>query len=124
MRVYAHTVERPAEETVQLREERAEIERRPVDRPVQANDEAFQERAVEVRETAEEPVVGKRARVTEELHVGKRATEREQRVQGTVRETKVDVQRTGAGPQSAYGGPERRRRQMSFRGADRRVALR
>jgi uncharacterized protein (TIGR02271 family) len=121
VRVYAHTTERPVEETVQLREEHASIERRPVDRPVTSADDAFKERSLEVSETAEKPVVGKRARVTEEVRVGKRATQRQQTVRDTVRQTEVKVEKSGSG--GSYQGPERRKRQSSYSGADRRMAL-
>ena len=125
--VRTYTTERPVEESVRLREERADIERRPVDRPLAAGDDAFKERDIEVSETSEEPVVGKQTRVTEEVRVGKQASEREEKVQDKVRETEVDVQRTGqtAGPGStSYRGPERRRRQVPYRGAERRLAMR
>ena len=58
LRVYARAVETPVMETVQLRDEHVEIERRPVDRPAMAADlENLQERTIEVLETAEQPVV-------------------------------------------------------------------
>jgi stress response protein YsnF len=66
-------------------------------------------------------VVGKRARITEEVRVGKQASEREQTVRDNVRETKVDVQRTA---NSGYAGPERRRsRSSSYKGTERRAAM-
>ncbi len=123
VRVYSHTIETPVEETVRLREEHARVERRPVDRPLQAGDEAFQERSIEVSETTEEPVVSKRSRVTEEVRVGKQASQREQTVQDTVRHTDVKVEKTGT-PGSSYGGPERRKRKSAYSGAERRMALR
>ena len=52
VRVYTHTEERPVEETVTLREERAHVERRPVDREVSAADlDTSRERTIEVTET-------------------------------------------------------------------------
>ena len=75
-----------------LREEHVSIERRPVDRPVAAGDDAFRERTVEATESAEEAVVGKEARVTEELVVRKTAEEQTQTVQDTVRRTEVEVE--------------------------------
>ena len=122
VRVYSHTVERPVEQTVRLREEHADIERRPVDRPVGASDDAFRDKSIEVSETAEEPVVGKRARVTEEVRVGKQTSQREHKVQDTVRETQVEVDKTRSGARTSYGGPERRRRQAAYSGQDRRMA--
>ena len=126
VRVYTRVTETPAEETVALREERAQIERQAVDRPVGANDSAFQEKSVEISEMAEEPVVSKRARVTEEVRVGKQATERQKTVRDTVRKTDVEVEQAGAaapGASKAYSGKERRRSTASYAGPERRAAL-
>ncbi len=79
-------------EQVTLREERVDVERRPVDRPVTDADRQFQERTIEATETAEEAVVSKEARVTEELVVRKEVDERTQTVSDTVRSTEVEVE--------------------------------
>ena len=93
VRVYTHTEERPVEETVRLREERARVERRPADREVGAGDaRAFQDRTIEVSESSEEPVVQKRARVVEEVVVGKEVRERSETVRDTERQTEVEVE--------------------------------
>jgi hypothetical protein len=55
---------------------------------------AFRERTIEARETAEEAVVAKDARVVEEVVVSKDAAQRTETVRDTVRRTDVDVQRT------------------------------
>lgn len=123
VRIYSHTVEKPVEEKVELREEHAKVERRPVDRPMSAAEDPFRERSIEVSETAEEPVVSKRSRVIEEVRVGKQATQREQTVHDTVRQTDVRVEKAGA-PASSYSGPERRKRKAAYSGAERRMALR
>jgi hypothetical protein len=47
-------------------------------------------------ERHEEPVVEKRSRATEEVVVRKEVTERPETVRGTVRETKVDVEKEPA----------------------------
>jgi uncharacterized protein (TIGR02271 family) len=92
VRVFTRVVETPVEEQVRLREEHATIERRAVDRPVTDADLAtMREGTIEVRETVEEPVVQKVARVTEEIDVGKRVDERTETVRDTVRHTEVDV---------------------------------
>ena len=94
VRVYAHTVERPVQESLDLREEHAKVERRPVDRPASPADlDAFKDRTVEVREMAETPVVKKTARVVEEVIVGKEATQRKETVHDTLRDTEVKVDR-------------------------------
>jgi uncharacterized protein (TIGR02271 family) len=96
VRVSTHVEERPVEEQVRLREERVNVERRPVDRPVtDADAAAFREQTIEVRETAEEPVVRKRARVVEEVIIDRDVTERTETVRDSVRRTDVDVDQTG-----------------------------
>ena len=93
LRVYARAVETPVMETVQLRDEHVEIERRPVDRPATAADlENLQERTIEVLETAEQPVVQKTARVVEEVRVGKTVEQRTEQINDTLRSTEVEVQ--------------------------------
>jgi len=93
VRIRSYVVETPVEERVALREERVDIERRPADRPLATgDDDAFRERTVEATETAEEAVVSKEARVTEEVVVRKRAEERTETVSDTVRRTEVEVE--------------------------------
>jgi stress response protein YsnF len=58
----------------------------------------LRERTVEMRETSEEPVIGKEARVKEEVVVQKTANERTENVQDTVRETKVEVDEDDRSP--------------------------
>ena len=94
LRVIKRMSEKPVSEIVKLREEHATIERRPVDRAATEADFAnFKEGTFEVRETAEEAVVGKTARVVEEVVIGKTATERSQTISDTVRRTDVEVER-------------------------------
>jgi len=93
VRVFSRLSETPVEETIRLREEHAEVQRRDVDRPAtEADLAAFEEGSIEVRETAEEAVVSKTARVVGEVEVGKTVTEREETVRDTVRRTQVDVE--------------------------------
>jgi uncharacterized protein (TIGR02271 family) len=91
VRVYSRVTETPVSESVNLREEHATIERRAVDRPATAAD--LKEGSVEVRETAEQAVVAKTARVVEEVVVGKEASNRTETVNDTVRGTEVEVER-------------------------------
>jgi len=95
VRVVTRTVERPVQANVSLREEHATVTRRPVDRAVTDADTAFKETTVEVRETAEEAVVGKTARVVEEVEVRKESGTREETVRDTVRKTEVDIEQLG-----------------------------
>jgi len=79
---------------VRLREEKVTVERRPVDRPAtEADFAAAGKEVIEMTETAEEPVVSKRARVVEEVVVQKEIAEHTETVRGTARHTEVDVQR-------------------------------
>lgn len=95
VRVYSRLTETPVRESVNLREEHASIERHAVDRP--ATEADFKEGFVEIRESAEEAVVAKTARVTEEVVVGKEASNRTETVNDTVRGTDVQVERVPAG---------------------------
>ena len=93
VRVETRVEETPVQEQVTLREERVDVERRPVDRPISQTDmAALQEGTLEVRERREEAVVDKQARVVEEVAISKEAQERTETVQDTVRRTDVDVE--------------------------------
>lgn len=95
IQVRSRVIERPVEESVRLREEHVDVERRRVDQPISGDDASalFQERTVEMRETAEEAVVAKEARVVEEVVVRKDVDEHVEHVHDTVRRTDVDVER-------------------------------
>ncbi len=90
-RVRRYVVEKPVEETVTLHGERVTIERRQPIEAGAASGGAFEERTVEVRETEEVPVVGKTARVVEEVAIRKEATERTETVKDTVRREEIEV---------------------------------
>jgi len=69
------------------------VERRPVDRALSTSEtEGLRNQSVEVTEMAEEPVVQKRARVREEVVVGKEVTERTEKIRDKVRRTEVKVE--------------------------------
>ena len=77
LRVIKRMSETPVSKIVSLREEHATIERRPINRAATAADFAnFKEGTIEVKEMAEQAVVGKTARVVEEVQIGKEASER------------------------------------------------
>ena len=95
VRIQTRVVERPVQEQVSLREERVDVERRPVSgeyREGALGGDPFQERTIEVEERREEAVVSKEARVTEEVVVRKDVEERTETVSDTVRKTEVDVE--------------------------------
>jgi uncharacterized protein (TIGR02271 family) len=99
VRVHSRVEERPVEEQLNLREERAVVERRPADRPASEADlsNAFQESSIEVTERAEIPMVSKEARVVEEVVVGTEVNERTETVRDTVRRTDVEVEQVEVG---------------------------
>jgi uncharacterized protein (TIGR02271 family) len=93
VRVSKEVTAQPVEEDVRLHEERVTVERRPVDREVAPGDlNAFENSTIEMREMAEEAVVEKRARVVEEVVIGKEAHERTEHISDTVRKTDVRVE--------------------------------
>jgi uncharacterized protein (TIGR02271 family) len=95
-RVRRYVVEKPVEETVNLQTERVTVERRqPLDNAGTPGTGAFEERVVEVRETAEEPVVSKTARVAEEVVIGRETTEQTETVRDTVRREDVEISKDG-----------------------------
>jgi uncharacterized protein (TIGR02271 family) len=103
VRVRSYVVEEPVHEEVSLREERVEIERRPVTARASAADaDLFRDQTIEVSERGEEAVVSKDAVVTEEVVVRKSADQRTENIDETVRRTEVDVDdtRTPSGSRS------------------------
>jgi hypothetical protein len=92
-----------------LRSESVQVERKPVDRPVAAEDALFQDRVIEAEERAEEAVVAKDARVKEEITLRKTTDDRTQAIRDTVRHTQVEIEderggRTLAGTATDVGG--------------------
>ncbi len=96
VRVYQRVVETPVSASVNLHEEHVVVERRPVDRAVTESDLRQGNNVVEMTETAEEAVVGKSARVVEEVLIGKQATDHTEAIHDTVRHTEVEVETTAA----------------------------
>lgn len=94
VRVRSYVTETPVHEQVRLRNERVNVERRAVNQPLSAADgDAFRERTIDMTATGEEAVVGKTARVVEEVVVSKTADERIEQIDDTVRRTDVEVDR-------------------------------
>lgn len=100
VRIYQHITERPVQETVRLTEEHVNVTRTPVNEPAtEADMAAFKEATLEVRESAEEAVVEKTARVVEEVNISKDVTERTETVSDTLRRTDIEVEKMS--PQQA-----------------------
>lgn len=93
VRIYSRVVETPVNESISLREEHLDVQRRPVDRTLSDVEGAFREQSFEVRATSEEAVVEKSARIVEEVTLNKEVSERQEQIQDSVRHTEIDVQR-------------------------------
>lgn len=97
VRVSRSVTEQPVEESVTLRTETVEVDRRPVSRklsPAEA-EAAFEDKTVEMIGTTEEVEVTKEAHVVGEVALSRQVTEHEQTVKDTVRRTNVDVEKVG-----------------------------
>lgn len=90
-RVRSYIVEKPVEEGVTLREQHVEVERRPADRPATEADILAADQVVEAEDRVEEAVVGKEARVVEEVVVKTGETARTKTVADTLKKTEVKV---------------------------------
>ncbi len=110
VRVISRIVEQPVQEEVTLREERVKVDRRPANRAATEQDLRRRDEVIEVRETVEEPVVGKRSRVVEEVVVSKETAQRQETVRDTVRRSDVSVERLGpeGGAETDYNAEFRR----------------
>jgi uncharacterized protein (TIGR02271 family) len=97
VRVRSYVREVPVEAEVDLRATRVYVERRPVDRAVSPGDIGMQDRVLEAREHAEQAVVGKEARVVEEIGLRQESEVQHEHIQDTVRKTEVEIddERTG-----------------------------
>jgi len=94
-RVRSHNYEKPVEENVNLREQHTTVSSRSADRSATEADKAYGEVDMEYRDTAEEAVVAKEARVVEEVVVGHKSSDRTETVKDSVRRTDVDVEKDG-----------------------------
>ncbi len=109
VRVRSYVTETPVHEQVRLRNERVNVERRRVDQPLSAAEgDVFRERTIDMTATGEEAVVGKNARVVEEVVVSKTADERVETIDDTVRRTEVDIDRDTDATGSTLDTPDRR----------------
>ena len=92
-RIRRFVTERPVEAQVSLHEEHAEVVRKAITDPSYVADIDWSDRAYEVTETAEQPVVSKSARVVEEVTLRKAGTDRVETVKDTVRRQQVEVEK-------------------------------
>jgi uncharacterized protein (TIGR02271 family) len=92
-RIRRFVTERPVEAKITLHDEHAEVIRRAVTDPGFLKDIDWTDRTIEVRETAEEAVVSKSARIAEEVVISKTGRDRVETVKDTVRRQQVEVER-------------------------------
>lgn len=94
VRVVHRSTERPVHEDVTLRDERVHVERHAADRPATAADtDRLRSADIELSESEERAVVGKSARVVEEVEISKEAREHTERIDETVRRDDIDVEK-------------------------------
>lgn len=92
-RIRSRIIEKPVEANLRLREEHIIVNRQPVNREVTDADLTnFREGELVITEHAEIPVIGKQARVVEEIVIGKNVTEHVETVHETVRRNEVEVE--------------------------------
>ncbi len=108
MRVRRVVTEREVAEQVTLRDETIRVDRRPVDRTLNAADgDLFTEKTFEFTETDEEAVVAKEAHVIEEIVVGKDVENRTETIRDTVRRADVEIEEFSAGYGQSLAGDAR-----------------
>ena len=98
VRVRSYVTERPVHEQIALRKERVNVERRPVSGTATVGADAFEEKTIEMTTSSEEAVVGKQARVVEEVVLSKDVDVVQEDVEATVRRKDVEVEQLGTTP--------------------------
>jgi uncharacterized protein (TIGR02271 family) len=95
VRIGKDVVEEEQTLDVPVTREEVRVRRRAVDRPAADTSEAFRRDAIEVPVREEDVEVRKEPRVAEELEISKDARQDTERVSGTVRRERVDIQQEG-----------------------------
>lgn len=103
-RIRRYIVEKPVEANITLHEEHAEVIRRAITDPAYVKDIDWSDKTIDVTETAEEAVVNKTARITEEVLIRRQGSDRTQTVHDTVRRQQVDVQQVPVGAGAKKSG--------------------
>ncbi|WP_448187680.1 DUF2382 domain-containing protein [Azospirillum sp. sgz301742] len=96
MRIRTNVVEQPVRETVALRQEKVNIERRDRDEELSPEEaeKALKPETIEMQETVEEAEVQKAARLIGEVNVSKSVETHKEAINETARKTEVEVERT------------------------------
>ena len=103
-RVHTYVVEKDVQEQVTLRDETVHVERHAVDDGRQATAADFQDKTIEMQEAHEEAVVGKTARVVEEISLRKEGSDHVETVKDTVRREDVEIEELGTDTAPAGSG--------------------
>ncbi len=93
IRISRRKAEIPLHQTVSLRSEEVTVQRLPGGETSPASD--LPAETVEFRETIEQAVITKQARVVEEVSITKEVDERTQTISDTVRHTEIEVEKLG-----------------------------
>lgn len=104
VRIHKRVEEKPVSKNVTLREEKIEIERRPIDHSggAPAGDDLFEEGTIEFTEYAERPVVEKEVRIDDEFVAKRTTTTHDREIHDTLRETIVDIEPLTQGLSSEF----------------------
>ncbi|NJK38403.1 MAG: YsnF/AvaK domain-containing protein [Oscillatoriales cyanobacterium RM2_1_1] len=92
MRIYSVVTEREVQKDVTLRDETIKVQRRPVNRTVEARPDLFQQRSFEMVEVDEIAKVSKTARVVEEVSLGKEVVDKIETIKETLRRQDVEIE--------------------------------
>jgi stress response protein YsnF len=92
-RIRRFLTQQPVEQKVALHEEHAEVVRRAIEDPNYVRDVDWSDQTVEIRETAEEPMVTKSTRVAEEIIIDKTGSDRVETIRDTVRKQQAQVEK-------------------------------
>jgi uncharacterized protein (TIGR02271 family) len=92
MRIYNVVSEHEVSQDVGLKDETLRVQRRPVNRAVKVNPDLFKERSFEMVEMDEVALVGKTARVVEEVSLGKEVADKVETIKETLRRQDVQIE--------------------------------
>jgi uncharacterized protein (TIGR02271 family) len=103
MRIYNVVTEREVEQDIALKDETIRVQRRPVGRSIEVNDDLFKPRSFEMVEIDEIANVKKTARVIEEVTLGKDVVDKIQTIKEKLRHQDVKVEEIPAArPYESY----------------------
>lgn len=107
--VETHLVAEPVSEEVRLRDERVTIERKHVDRDLDAAEvtKFFHDENIEISARSELPVIEKTARIAEEVVLKRRADDHDEQIRDTVRHMDAQVTQLPVDETLARGGEKR-----------------